>query len=60
MIKIISKCSDCVKASVCKHVDNYEHDCSHLPNQIINGTTEVRIACTEFMPAIPTVRETAR
>lgn len=51
MIKIISKCSACVKASVCKHVDDYEYDCSHLPKHIYNETTELRILCLEFMPS---------
>ena len=60
MIKVISKCSECVKVSVCKHVFDYEHDCSHLPNQIINETTELKISCTEFFPVAPTFREAAR
>ena len=60
MIKVISKCSECVKVRVCKHVFDYEHDCSHLPNQIINETTELKISCTEFFPVAPTVREAAR
>lgn len=43
-----------------KHVFDYEHDCSHLPNQIISETTELKISCTEFFPVAPTVREAAR
>lgn len=57
MIKIVDKCSECVKSSVCKHAENYEYDCTHLPNHMYNETTELRISCSEFVSSAKTFKE---
>lgn len=52
------KCNCCAKESVCKYSEQYKHDCAQIRQNIIGKTTEVRIICTEFIPAAPTVKDT--
>lgn len=54
------KCNCCAKESVCKYSEEYKHDCVQIQQNIVGKTTEVRIVCSEFAPAAPTVREAAR
>ena len=54
------KCNCCVKESVCKYSEEYKHDCEQIQKNIVGKTTEVRIVCSEFMHAPPTVKEATR
>ena len=57
MVKIKYKCSECIKYSVCKHVYDYEYDCTHLPDRVYNVTTVVQISCSEFVESVKTPKE---
>lgn len=50
MVKVINKCEDCIKASVCKYAQAYQ---AYLHDQNIQGifkseTAVITIACKEF------------
>jgi hypothetical protein len=47
MVKVINKCEDCTKASVCKYAQAYLHD-QNIQGIFKSETTVITIECKEF------------
>ena len=46
-VKILNKCEDCVKQSVCKYVDSYAKD-QNIKGCLKGYTTVITVECSEF------------